>query len=221
MARTLNSPIGDQRGEFTYLYEINHSGGIIRVTNSSSDIVALTFTWLALGGSLIHDEAPDVADRKAQSVELSLFGVTQTIIAAIQANQFRGRLIKIYVVHFDPDTGVIDTPDLIFQGRQNDDWKIIESRDNEDVKSGGLVTVTTRISADLSSINSIQSIRCNVHNHEEFLRRSGVGAPDDKFFARVPTIMNLDIYWGTSTPSDSGDRLPWDGTFPDFPRDEG
>lgn len=200
MSRTLNSPIADVRGEFTYLYEITHSGGIIRITNASSDIIALSQTWTAVGGALIHSMAPDVADRKAQGAELELFGVSQTIISAIQNNQFRGRPIKIYLVHINPDTGVVGTPDLIFQGFQNGDYRVTESRDRESPSSGGTVTVRTRISSHLSAINSKQSCRCNVHSHEELIRRSGVASPDDKFFERVPTIMNKDIFWGTATP---------------------
>ena len=200
MARTINSPVGDVRGELVYLYEINHSGGIIRLTNSSSDIVALTFTWTSVGGSLLHGMVPDLSDRRGQAVELSLYGVDQTVISAIQANQFRGRLIRIYLLHFDPDTGVQDTPDLIFRGRQNGDYEISEDRDPESTVSGGVVTVKTRISADLSAVNIRVSCRANVHSHEEFLRRSGVASPDDKFFERVPTIMSKEIFWGTHNP---------------------
>lgn len=197
MARTLNSPVAGARAEFVYLYEINHSAGVVRLTNSSSDVVALTFTWTAVGGSLLQGATPDLPDRRGQGVELTLYGVDQTIISIIQNNQFRGRLIKIYMVHFDPDTGVIDTPDLIFRGRQNGDYEITEDRSSDSTTSGGLVTVKTRISADLSAINIKQSCRTNVHSHEEFLRRSGVVSPDDKFFERVSTIMNKGVPWGT------------------------
>ena len=200
MTRTLNSPVALERSELTYLYEIHHSGGILRLTNASRDLTALTFTWTAVGGALVHDSAPDTVDRRAQAVQLTLFGVSQTIISLIQNQQFRGRLIKIYLVHGDPDTAVIGTPDLIFQGRQNGDYKIREDRDHEGTTSGGNVTVETRISADLSAINVKQSCRCNVQSHEEFLRRSGVASPDDKFFDRVLSLMNQDIFWGTAAP---------------------
>ena len=124
---------------------------------------------------------------------MELYGVDQTIISIIQTNQFRGHIIKIYVVHFDPDTGVMVTPDLIFRGRQNGDYEISENREGE---HGGTVTVKTRITSDLSAINIRQSCRTNVHSHEEFLRRSGVGSPVDVIFNRVPTIMDKVIFWG-------------------------
>ena len=200
MTRVLNSPVGDERSEFTYLYEIFHSGGVVRLTNASRDVEALTFTWTAVGGALLQGPVPDVADRKAQGVELSLFGVSQTIISLIQNNQFRGRLVQIYLIHADPDTGVFGVPDLIFRGRQNSDYKIKEDRDHDSTGSGGTVTVKTRVSSDLAAINSKISCRCSVPSHEEFLRRAGVGSPDDKFFDRVLSIMGTSVFWGSENP---------------------
>jgi hypothetical protein len=36
------------------------------------------------------------------------------------------------------------------------------------------------------------------------LRRSGVASPDDKFFKRVITLQNKDIYWGRFAPNVRG-----------------
>jgi hypothetical protein len=201
MARTLNSPVSDQIGEFAYLYEISYSGGTVFYTNAGTDITAddadgVSRVWTAVGGSLIHDNAPDTTDVRGQSVKLQLFGVDQSVISLIQNNNFRGRLLRIYLIHWDPVTGTQFAPDLIFQGRQNGDYKISESRNHDSTSGGGVVTVSTRISADLSAINTKQSCRCNVASHQEMLRRSGVVAPDDKFFERVPTIMGKSIVWG-------------------------
>ena len=197
--RTLNSEIDAERAEYAFLYELNHSGGVIRMTNASRDVIALGETWTAVGGSLLQGAVPDVADRKAQGVDLELFGVSQTIIALIQINQFRGRNVLIYLIMADPDTGEFGDPDLIFRGRQNSDYKVTEDRDFESTESGGTAKVRTRISADLSQINSAISCRSNVPSHQEFLRRAGI-ATDDEFFSRVSTIMNKTIFWGTADP---------------------
>jgi len=129
--------------------------------------------------------------------------VSQTIIALIQINQFRGRNILIYIIFADPDTGEFGDPDLIFRGRQNNDYKVTEERDFESTESGGTAKVKTRISADLSQINSAISCRSNVPSHQEFLRRAGI-ATDDEFFSRVITIMNKTVFWGTSDPDVPG-----------------
>lgn len=209
MARSLNSPVGDQVGEFYFLYEIEHSGGAspLRVTNAPGDVTALSQIWTAVGGILFHDGSPETTDRKGQGADLTLWGVDQTIIQQIQNNQFRGRMIRIYLYH-PPNT-----PDPVFIGRQNDDYRITETRDLEsNDQSSGRVEVTTRITADIASINQRVSTRCNVHSHEDFLRRAGVVSPDDKFFERLPAIVDKDIYWGSPTPEYprwgfSGDRI--------------
>jgi hypothetical protein len=197
--RTFNSDIAAERAEFAFLYQIETSGGTIRLTNASRDIVALSQTWTAVGGSLLQGVVPDIADRRAQGVDLTLFGVSQTIIALLQLEQFRGRNVLIYLIQGDPDTQVFTTPDLIFRGRQNSDYRITEDRDFESTESGGTVTVKTRISADLSQINSAISCRSSVPSHQEFLRRAGLSTSDD-FFSRVFSIMNKTIFWGTADP---------------------
>ncbi len=201
MTRTLNSPVEDVRGEFVYLYQLVHSGGTIRLTNASMTIQALSQTWTAIGGGLVHDVIQETSDRRGQGVKLSLYGVDQTIIAAILSNNFRGHPFQIHLLHFDPDTGVQDTPDLLVEGRQNSDFTIIEDRDPSSQESGGIVNVETRITADMSEINQIMSVQCSIASHEEMLRRSGVVAPDDKFFARVGTLMNVEVVWGEDTVS--------------------
>lgn len=200
MARTLNSPVADQRAEMVYLYEIEHSGGTLRLTNASADITALTFTWTAVGGALAHGAAAESPDRRSQGMSLELYGVDQTITQQVQNNQFRGYPITIYILFYDPTTGVQDTPDIIFRGRQNADYTGKETREFDNQETGGTSTLATRISADLASINARVSVRCNVHNHEEMLRRSGVVAPDDKFFSRVASLMDKEIFWGTVNP---------------------
>lgn len=201
MTRTLNSPVGDVRSEFAYLYELVHSGGTIRLTNASMDIIALTFTWTAVGGGLIHGNIQESVDRRSHGVELSLYGVDQTIISVILNNNFRGHPFKIYLIHFDPDTGVQDTPDLLVEGRQNSDFTISPDRTPEDQTTGGSVNVTTRITADLAELNQMMSLRCSVASHEEMIRRSGVGAPSDKFFERIASLANIEISWGEDTSS--------------------
>ena len=217
MTRTLNSPIADQRGEFAYLYEMHSlnvsTPEVLRITNASADVTALSETWTAVGGALVQGGAPETGDRKAQGMGLELYGLDQTIIQQIQNNQFRGQILRIYLIHWDPDTGVQDTPDEVWTGRQNADYKVTESRDPDSTESGGIVRVSTRITADLASVNSKVSVRSNVASHEEFLRRSGVGAPDDKFFERVASLSSKAVYWGTTNP-----ELP---PPPDITYDEG
>jgi len=209
MTRTLNSPIGDQRGEFTYLYEINYSGGgVLRLTNASGDLTALSQTWTAVGAQLVHGAPEETTDRKAQGVELELYGIDQTITDAIQANNFRGHVLRIYLLHFDETTGAQGTPDLLFVGRQNGEWRVQETRDHSNQESGGTVSVRTRVAADLAQLNAKVSTRSNVGSHEEMIRRSGVASPTDLFFFRVKSLANKEIWWGPTNPERSDYTSP-------------
>lgn len=174
------------------------------MTSSSYDVTALSQTWTAAGGRLVHSPAVDTVDGRGQTVTLELYGLDQTIINQIQNNNFRGRIVRIYLLHWEPDTGVQDTPDLIFIGRQNGDFQVTEDRTPDSTGSGGTVTVMTQISSDMASIDTKVSTRCNVVSHEEMIRRSGVASPDDKFFQRVITLQNKDLWWGINAPSRAG-----------------
>ena len=149
--------------------------------------------------ALLHGSPVEVGDRKAQGVELRLYGVNQQIISAIQNNQFRGYMAKVYLLHYNPDTGVANTPDLLFQGRQNSDYKVTESRDHTSTDSGGTVTVSTRITGDVALMNRKVSTRANVPSNQDMLRRKSLTATDT-FFSRVASLAGKDIYWGTGEP---------------------
>jgi hypothetical protein len=191
------------------LYEINYSGGgVLRLTNSSGDITALSQTWTAVGAQLVHGAPEETTDRKAQGVELELYGIDQTITDAIQANNFRGHVLRIYLLHFDETTGAQDTPDLLFVGRQNGEWRVQETRDHSNQESGGAVSVRTRVTADLAQINAKVSTRSNVRSHEEMIRRSGVASPTDLFFFRVKSLANKEIWWGPTNPERSDYTSP-------------
>ena len=196
MTRTINATgYDDQRAEFVYLYELRYSSGTLFLTNASADIVVLGQTWDSTNGHIVHEPTSEQGDSRAQGVSLDLFGVDQSIISVILANNFRGRLARIYLMHFDPDTGVAQTPDLIWQGRQMGDYEIEEDRDS-DISGGGSVRVTTTIASSLSVLNVVSSVRANVVSHREMLRRGGL-AVVDKFFERVPAIMSRELLWGT------------------------
>ena len=74
MTRTLNSPIGDQRGEFAYLYEINYSGGTLYLTNSSADV-----DTAVPGGTGAASVATDSNGVKTGAMDFSEFSVQATL----------------------------------------------------------------------------------------------------------------------------------------------
>lgn len=199
MSRTLNSPVGDQRGELVYLYELEYSSGTLYLTNSSADISWNGNTYVALGGQTLHQEVSEIHDRQAQGVRMTLFAVNQSIISTILQHDFRNRVAKIYLVHFDPDTGVMDTPDLIWSGRQHGDYQIEEEIGEEQ----STARITTRIASAMAMLEHPRSVRANVTSHNEMLKRAGV-TTGDNFFKFLPAIQGKPFMWGSETPAAGG-----------------
>lgn len=198
MTRTLNSPVDEQSSEYCYLYELDYSGGTLYITNFSGDLSYGGNTYEALGGNLIHEPINETEDRKAQGITLKLFAVDQTVISTILNNQFRNYEARIYLVHFDA-SGVMQTPDLVWKGRQYGDYQGTEDRDYE---GGGACTLQIKIASPLNYLDIPNGVRCNVNSHNEMLRRAGQSIdPLDDFFIRIPSISGVNIYWGTETPT--------------------
>ena len=208
MTRTLNSPVGDQRGEYVYLYEFRYSGGDVFINSGSTDILFGGDTYIASLGLVAHDTIIETSDRAAQQLRVQMGGVDQSIISTVLTNNFRGYPVFISLVHFDPDTGVIDTPDLLFVGRQNGDYVVTEEHSPDD--STQSVVIETRFKSALGSLSNINSVRSNSLSHQEMLRRGGIAATADKFFERVASIERKQVYWGQPTPAGR-----WSGGFGD------
>lgn len=209
MTRTLNATTyGNQRREFIYLYALDYSGGSLYFTTGPADVVFDSNTYQAVGGAILHEPIPETADRKAQGITLNLFGVDQTVIAAILLNQFRGHDCRIYIQHYDPDTGVAETPDLIWRGQQDGDYKITENRDDDGRTQS--VSVSTRVTSAMAVTNVMRSVRSNISSHQEMLRRAGLSTTD-LFFGRVATLADKNIYWGTEAPDPASGTRPGRG----------
>lgn len=216
MSRSLNSPVDNERSEYVYLFDIEYSGGTIYLNTGSTDIDYGGNTYVAASGTLIHDSIEETSDRKAQQVRLQLWGVDQSIISTILSENFRGRSVVIRLLHIDPDTGVIGTPDELFIGKQNGDYTVRENRDETGAVTG-TVTVETRIKSAIGSLYNTNSVRSNVLSHQEMLRRAGISPTNDTMFERVPDLVATSISWGVPVPHQSigggsswglGGRLP-------------
>lgn len=209
MSRTLPFTAHEsQRVEFAYLYELNYSGGTLYLTNAPHDISWDGNTWVSLGGNLVHEAVQEDPNTGVQEVILNLFGVDQTIISSILSNNFRGRIARIYIVYFDPDTGVMATPYMIAQGPQMGDYEIRENR-QEIEDSGGVVEVSATIASPLARQKVLRSVRTNVTSHNEMLRRAGLST-GDQFCSRVNTLQGKKIYWGTEGSDDPIGDTPKD-----------
>lgn len=197
-----------------WLLEINTSGGVTRLSTAPVDIDALGETWTGLGGTLeLAPEQEESPDFDAQSLELKLSAVDQTILAAILNNNYRGREFILYFGTLDVALGtLVDTPLEAFRGLLNDPWEFSE---NPEAATGGPGTaeIRTRVRGELSAGGGVREIRTNVSSHNAALERAGETA-GDTFFQHVPGLENRTIAWGRESVNlgSSGG-----GTGDDFP----
>lgn len=219
MTRTVDATsYADQRAEFVYLYDLEYSDGWLYLTNAAADIDANGVTYSAVGGNLIHEAAQETEDQRSQGVDLTLFGVDQTIISQVLTARFRGYRARIWLYGTNLETAAVEGgPHLIFRGLQLSDYSVTEDR----AEDGGKVEVKTRLSSKLGAVNMRRGVRANPDSHNEMLRRAGVASPSDTAFDRVLTLMNRPIYWGTDAPdvttggTNGGDDGGGDGTPPE------
>lgn len=201
MTRTLNTTKhGDKHTEFEYLYRISYSTGTVLLTSGSANVTIGSDTYLSIG-SVIHDVVQESGDSRGQGVSLNLPAVDPTILEYVLGANFKGQLVEIYVMFRDRETGVPDTPDLIWRGRQLSDYKIKQSVARDD-SGGGTASIRTRASSTISAIKIVRSVRCNRDSHQRMLERAGLTALD-RFFSRIPSLMGREIYWGSDSPDPS------------------
>lgn len=160
--------------------------GIESATPETRDAIA----WQAVGGSLVFGGIEESGDGQAQGVDLTLSGVDQTVLAALMTNNYRGRPVRIWRVWYDPVFGtVIGEPLLLLEGRQLSHYELQEER----ARAGGTVKIKTRV-VGLMGLERIRGIWSNIVSHQHIF--SG-----DTFFQYTPTLANVKVYWGTSTPT--------------------
>ncbi len=230
MTRSLTSgmqaAIAAERGTIAHLFELDASGGTLRLATTPHDVVWGGYTWQGIGGALTFDVVTEQTDLSGQGTNLTLSGVDQTIIATILTNNVRGREAVVYLVHFDADLQIGDDRLVLYRGFLNGQVQISEHRETESLAAGS-VTVTTRIVTRLDELGQVRGARSNVGSLRDMLRRGGFTgtALNDTFFLLVPRLQNVPIYWGQKTPatgtqndySDPSNLGPWGPKAPGYP----
>ncbi len=201
MTSAMQTAIGAERGTLAHLFEINSSGGTLRLATTPNDVSWDSYTWQGIGGVMTFDVVVEQDDLSGQGTTLTLSGVDQTVIAVLLSNHLRGREAVVYLVHFDSNMAIIADPIEIYRGFLNGSFTVTEHRETDALGPGG-VTITTRIITRLDELNQMRVTKTNLQSHRDMLRRAGLTGTDldDDFFRLVPNLVNKPIYWGTSGP---------------------
>ena len=143
-------------------------------------------TWQGVGGLLQFEEVSETSDMQAGGVDILLSGVDQVITTLVLGKAYRGRFVKVWLVHINTSGNIITDPLLIFWGRMNGGFEIEETRDEE---LPGTVNVRGKMEDRIASISKVTGIMTNVISHQQYFST-------DKFFSFVPKLVGKRIPWG-------------------------
>lgn len=201
MTRSLTSGVQTEiasiRGERIHLYQFEHSGGTIYLTDASTDIDWNGQTWTSFGGLLIHDQVQETSDTDAQSVSVELSNVDQSIIAVILANDFRWQIARIYTAWL-LDGDVVADPEEIFRGRQSGAYEFAEVYPEVSGVTGKTANIRTTLTSGLSDLIGYRAVKTNGDSFREFLKRIGLSTTDT-FMDRVEGLADKEILWGSES----------------------
>lgn len=197
-----------------HLLELQFSDGSqvdqIYLTTASQDLTTSGLasipdeTWTGIGfaggGSLLGIGAvEETGDLRAQSVDLSLNGVDQSIIAILGTNFFRGHPARIWRVWLDDETGEVISGVLLFSGLQLDNYVVNEEFDAASDESR-MCSVETTLASRVARLGYQNSVMTNITSHNAMLARAGLSTGDTGF-QNVKSIENRKIHWGQEGPS--------------------
>jgi hypothetical protein len=206
MTRTVSAATTDDTGTSIHLVRINYWDGAaqqeVRLTDAPMDVSvtvgAVPETWVGAGILMSVANVTEGSDFDVSGLDIMFDGVNQTVIAIIMNNHFRNQPIEIWKAWFDNASGaVVGSPMLLFKGHQNEAYTIGESSTD----APDAVSVSTRAISLLSRVNSENVVLTNPVSHLNMLIRGGLSDTTANFWAIVPTIVGIDIYWGQATPT--------------------
>ncbi len=177
--------IAAQGSELIHLLEMNFSGGAVRLTTGPNDVTVGGDLFVATGSAMTFEGVQETAKVTAQSVRMTLDGVSQTAVNALLAEDYIGRLAKLWRAHIDSAGLVIADPVLLFQGFMNDSWEVEEQYPEG---GGGGSRVRTTFISPLVKFKQKRGITADVLTH-------GRHFSGDTYFQHMAALTDKDEGW--------------------------
>jgi len=191
VTRTLPTGVSTQAGSeqatFVHLLEMQFAAGTVYLTDAPQNVLVDSQVWTAVGGMLEHGATQESADANNQVLEIALSGVDQTIVSAIQADGYRGRLAILRRVYFAAGA-VVGTAWERFRGYMNEPWRTSQAYDAQGNPQG--IIVRTTVVSRLAVGERLRGIKTNLASHQRIF--SG-----DLFMQFVESLANRRLVWGT------------------------
>lgn len=188
LASAMQTAIAAERGTIAWLFEFQFAGGTVRFATTPHDLTTTSpsATWQGIGGHMEYDFVQEGTDPSGYGVDVTLSGVDQTVINLLLSDKFANRKAKIYFAHLDDSGAVTTNPYPMFDGNMNGDFRWVERRTAD---GQGTVTITGRLSDDLSALGLVRGFLTNLESHQAVFA-------GDKFFEFVGTLNGRTLYWG-------------------------
>ena len=185
------SNIGSNYFDIVKVFTVTETGVVTKdattyLATIPHDISWNSQTWQGVGGLLQFEEVSETSDMQANGVDIVLSGVDQVITTLVLGKAYRGRFVKIWLVHINSSGTIVSDPILIFWGRMNGGFEIEETRDDS---LPGTVNVRGKMEDRIASISKVAGIQTNVPSHQQYYST-------DKFFSFVPKLVGKRIPWG-------------------------
>ncbi len=163
------------------LVEALFDSGALRLWNGDGALTALGETWTGTGLMLGISPIEETAEIRATGVNISLSGIPSAIISIALAEDYQGRVARVYVGAFDASTGaVITDPILAFQG--NIDTMPIE-------EGGATATILVNVESRLIRLEKASLRRYTAQDQK-------VEFPLDTGLDHVAAIQEVKLVWG-------------------------
>lgn len=179
-----------QRSEIIHLLELNFSAGAVRFTTGPHNVSWNAVTWFASGSAMTFEAVAETGDVAGQRLRLTLDGVDLQVIAALLAQEYIGRLGRLYRAHFDAHGKIVADPILLFVGYMNAPWEVAEDPEK------GWAKVETDLASPLAVGDQVRGITADENSHQQFF-------PGDTFFSHIVTKPHGDFGWGPGDPNAS------------------
>ena len=191
MARTLTGPVATaltaQAVRLAYLIELSFDSGPFRAWTGAQD-----FNWAASGrvflglGNVLEVSGIEESQRvEANGIEITLSGVSPTMVAYALAENYRNRRVRVWVAFFDIDTeALIADPVPVFAGRM-DVMHIADAGDSAQIR----LTCESR----LVDLRRARERRYTDEDQKEMY-------PADRGLEYVAGLQDREVAWGKAEP---------------------
>ena len=162
-----------------FMVEALFDSGTVRLWSGIGNITVFGQTWTGAGNVLGFSSYEETSNLQAQGINISLSGISTSLISLALAEPYQGRECRIYLGAFDQNWALVSDPYQIFAGIMD----VIE------VSEGGdTCTLTLQCESKLVQLTRTKERRYTSESQK-------ADYPGDKGFDFVTQLQDQEILW--------------------------